>query len=352
MKQCRSGLGEVFDVRNLALKPIMIGLARHEAHGSNHPMWIPWLRVVCDNLHRIMKIMPSHSSRCSSVSTVLSSTTSTLVHQALSKNISGQGHEGHNHGQSCQQGQFSREGSHTASGHHHLRHPLLGTESARSSSLSLNVGNGMSPSISQNSSMVSINKIGTGSGTGSSDSSTERMSVDRMSFGSVSNCDYLDAISAIKTSHPAASTVPSSAASDTETIVNENDSNGSAEVQSLVKESSDDGDVDSHSMKRVSSTVASNDMDKGNVVLRRYDKLSDIESSPLLVSGLYILKTMGNDRLRVFWNRSTTQERASLLQMVYLACVQFTNARKNSTITKTKVSFFQIIMFREQTSFS
>lgn len=64
----------------------------------------------------------------------------------------------------------------------------------------------------------------------------------------------------------------------------------------------------------------------------------------MLVGGLYILKKMGNDRLRIFWNRSSTQERASLLQMVLLACVQFTNARKNSTITKTKVSDIYFVL--------
>ncbi|XP_035712502.1 dedicator of cytokinesis protein 9 isoform X5 [Folsomia candida] len=328
MKQCRSGLGEVTNVRCQALKVIMIGLARHESCDSTHPMWIPWLRVVCDNLHRITKVV-NHSSRCSSVSTVLSATTSTLVHQALIKSISGQNHEGHNHGASCSQ--HSREGSQISNTINLStitpRHPLLGTESSRSSSLSLNVPNGVSPSISQNSSMVNINAIGNGE----SISAGDRLSVDRMSFGSVNNCDYLDAISAIKTSNPAASTiVPSTTGgSDTDTIVNEGGSNGSGETQS-------EGDPDSQSMKRVANATIG-DADKSNIVQRRYDRLADDETRPLLVGGLYILKKMGNDRLRIFWNRSSTQERASLLQMVLLACVQFTNARKNSTITKTKI---------------
>jgi hypothetical protein len=230
MKQCRSGLGEVTNVRCQALKVIMIGLARHEASGSDHPMWIPWLRTVCDNLHRITKIV-NHASRCSSISTVLSATTSSLVHQALIKNISGQGHEGHNHGINCQ---HSREGSQisTNTNIHSSRNHLQGSESSRSSMLSLNVPNGISPSASQNSSMMNINNIGNGmSGEGISG---DRLSLDRMSFGSVNNCDYLDAISAIKTSNPAASTiVPSTTGSDTETIVNENCSNGSGYVINL-----------------------------------------------------------------------------------------------------------------------
>lgn len=198
----------------------MMGLARHEDSGSKHPMWLPWLRVVCENLHRITKAN-NHSSRCSSVSTVLSATSSTLVHQALIKTISGHSHDGHNHGASCQ---HSREGSQLSSVSNHIpKLNLLGAESSRCSSLSLNVPNGISPSISQNSSMVNINAIGNGDGIPS-----DRMSLDRMSFGSINNCDYLDAISAIKTSNPAASTiVPSTTGSDTETIVNEAASNGS-----------------------------------------------------------------------------------------------------------------------------
>jgi len=78
--------------------------------------------------------------------------------------------------------------------------------------------------------------------------------------------------------------------------------------------------------------------DKSNVVLRRYDKLNEAETSQLLVSGLYVLKTMGRDGLRTYWSKSSTQERASLLQMIHLACSHFTTAKKNSTITRKKVS--------------
>lgn len=110
-----------------------------------------------------------------------------------------------------------------------------------------------------------------------------------------------------------------------------------SETQSMIKEPSDEGDLDSQSMKRLTNATIG-DADRSNrEVQRRYDKLADEETRPLLVGGLYILKKMGNDRLRVFWGRSSAQERASLLQMVHLACCQFTNARKNSTITKTKV---------------
>lgn len=253
MKQCRSGLGEVSNVRCLALKPVMAGLARHEVSGSKSTMWVPWLRVVCDNLHRIssMNAAHSHSSRCSSVSTVLSSTSSTLVHAALSKSISGHNHEGHNHGahHNCPSNS-SRESSGIFPAP--LQHLLHGPESARSSSLSLN--GGLNASASQNCSMLSINQIGvgvngtstgvvesgapstTGSGGGGdiiggvSSRAGDRNSIDRMSFGSINNCDYLDAISAIKLSNPAASIAPSttSCGSGTETIVNENISNDSA----------------------------------------------------------------------------------------------------------------------------
>jgi len=48
MKQSRSGLGEVSNVRSLALRPIMDGLVIDEEKGSSSTMWIPWLRVVCD----------------------------------------------------------------------------------------------------------------------------------------------------------------------------------------------------------------------------------------------------------------------------------------------------------------
>ena len=77
---------------------------------------------------------------------------------------------------------------------------------------------------------------------------------------------------------------------------------------------------------------------KSNVVLRRYDKLNDLETSQLLLSGLYVLKSMGKEGLKNFWARGTSQERAGLLQMIHLACSHFTNARKNSTITRKKVN--------------
>lgn len=256
MKQCRSGLGEVSNVRCLALKPVMAGLAKHEVAGSKATMWVPWLRVVCDNLHRISSMSAaSHSSRCSSVSTVLSSTSSTLVHAALSKSISGHNHDGHNHGanHSCANS-CSRESSGIFPAT--LQNLLHGSESARSSSLSLNVNGavgGLNGNPSQNVSMVSgINQIGVVNGVGGAPSTTgsaggasggsggaaggsgatggDRGSMDRMSFGSVNNCDYLDAISAIKMSHPEASIAPStiSCGSGSETIVNENISNDSA----------------------------------------------------------------------------------------------------------------------------
>lgn len=248
MKQCRSGLGEVSNVRCLALKPVMLGLARHEQSFGGMisakvgTMWDPWLRVVCDNLHRIssMSSAAHNSSRCSSVSTVLSSTSSTLVHAALSKSISGHNHDGHNHGASCTQSLRESSGIFPAP----LQHLLHGSsESSRNSTLSLNVtaGNGLNHgSPSQNCSMVSINQVGVmtnGNGTSSAGSisgvpsaSGDRNSADRMSFGSMNNCDYLDAISAIKMSNPAASIAPSttSCGSGSETIVNENVSNDSA----------------------------------------------------------------------------------------------------------------------------
>ncbi len=106
----------------------------------------------------------------------------------------------------------------------------------------------------------------------------------------------------------------------------------------MTKEPSDEGDAEtSVSFKPLSQSGATTDMDKSNVVLRRYDKLNEMETSQLLVSGLYLLKNMGKDGLKVFWNKSTPRERASLLQMVHLACIHFTNARKNSTITRKKV---------------
>jgi hypothetical protein len=108
------------------------------------------------------------------------------------------------------------------------------------------------------------------------------------------------------------------------------------DTQSMLKEPSDEGEGDSQSIKRLTTTIQD---DKSNVVQRRYDKLADDETRPLLVGGLYLLKKIGKiGKIGMFWNRSIPQERASLLQMVHLACVNFTNARKNSTITKTKVS--------------
>lgn len=108
----------------------------------------------------------------------------------------------------------------------------------------------------------------------------------------------------------------------------------------MTKEPSDEGDAEttvSISCKPLSQSGATTDVDKSNVVLRRYDKLNEMETSQLLVSGLYLLKNMGKDGLKSFWNKSTPRERASLLQMVHLACIHFTNARKNSTITRKKV---------------
>ena len=212
MKQSRSGLGEVSNVRSLALKPIVTGLKIHEERGNGNPMWVPWLRVVCDNLHRIPSISSSSAnpSRCSSVSTVLSTTSSTLIRSAMSKNIANDCHSSHNH---CRE-------SNSVPG---LGLLPRGLDSARSSTLSVKIPNGISPSISQNSSMTNINSIGDGrSGPGST--ASERLSVDRMS---ITNCDYLEAISAIKTSNPAASVAPStvSCGSSTETIVNESTSN-------------------------------------------------------------------------------------------------------------------------------
>ena len=208
MKQSRSGLGEVSNVRSLALKPVMSGLALHEQNGSSTSMWIPWLRVVCDNLHRIStaSLSTTHSSRCSSVSTILSATAGTLVQAALNKSLGG------NHPNNQSNGHGSDN--------------VFGSESdhSRKSSLSIR-SNGLSiaPSLSNNSSMSNISSIA-GNGTGSRHSG-DRMSLDRLS---ISNCDYLDAISAIKMSNPAASTSAAStvsAGSGSGTIVNENVSN-------------------------------------------------------------------------------------------------------------------------------
>ena len=104
--------------------------------------------------------------------------------------------------------------------------------------------------------------------------------------------------------------------------------------QSIVKEPSDILLDDELKIVQPGSTT---EADKSNVVLRRYDKLNEAETSQLLVSGLYVLKTMGRDGLRVFWSKSSGQERAALLQMIHLACSHFTTARKNSTITRKKV---------------
>ncbi|CAG7817944.1 unnamed protein product [Allacma fusca] len=323
MKQSRSGLGEVSNVRSLALKPIMNGLVLHEERSPGNPMWIPWLRVVCDNLHRVssLSLSSTNSSRCSSVSTVLSATSSTLIRAALSKNMSTDAHSTHNH---CQ-----RECHHTG-----LSGLARGADSNRSSALSVKLPNGSAPSISQNSSMTNINAIGE-MRNGGPGSTGDRLSVDRMS---ITNCDYLEAISAIKTSNPAASIAPStvSCGSGTETIVNENESNqGSGDGQSIGKESSELAEEDG--LLKATQSGANTEADKSNVVLRRYDKLNDVETSQLLISGLYLLKTIGQEGLRNFWMKSTIQERASLLQMIHLACAHFTNARKNSTITRKKV---------------
>jgi len=218
MKQSRSGLGEVSNVRSLALKPIMSGLASHEHNGNGTTMWVPWLRVVCDNLHRIStaSLSTTHSSRCSSVSTILSATAGTLVQAALNKSLTGS----HQINQSIGNG-FGGGGDN-----------VFGSESdhSRKSSLSIR-SNGLSiaPSLSSNSSMTNISSI-TMSGRGSGD----RMSLDRVS---ITNCDYLDAISAIKMSNPAAATSAAStvsAGSESGTIVNENISNsGSGLVRSV-----------------------------------------------------------------------------------------------------------------------
>lgn len=95
--------------------------------------------------------------------------------------------------------------------------------------------------------------------------------------------------------------------------------------------------ADEDGLVKASQSGANTEADKSNVVLRRYDKLNDVETSQLLISGLYLLKSFTQDGLRNFWGRSTAQERASLLQMIHLACTHFTNARKNSTITRKKV---------------
>ncbi len=174
-------------------------------------MWVPWLRVVCDNLHRIStaSLSTTHSSRCSSVSTILSATAGTLVQAALNKSLSG----------------HHRSSQSNGLGHGHGCDNVFGTDStdhSRKSSLSVR-SNGLSiaPSLSTNSSMSNISSM-TGNG---SRCSGDRMSLDRLS---ISNCDYLDAISAIKMSNPAASTSAAStvsASSGSGTIVNENISN-------------------------------------------------------------------------------------------------------------------------------
>src|SRR5207237_10757689 len=138
----------------------------------------------------------THSSRCSSVSTILSATAGTLVQAALSKTLSGSTRSSIQNGGS----------------------DLLGSELGGSRKSSLRVKNGLSSSISTNSSMSNISSI---TATGSSENN-DRMSLDRLS---ITNCDYLDAISAIKMSNPAASTAtPSvvSQSSGSDTIVNEN----------------------------------------------------------------------------------------------------------------------------------
>jgi len=205
MKQCRSGLGEVFNVRSLALKPIMIGLALHESSRSSVKMWIPWLRVVCDNLHRIASMKSALSSRCSSIST-MSGVTSSLVQAALPRFMGTHGHHSH---------RTNGDKDNTS---------ILDNVSARISTMSLNLPNGGNSTActSTAGSVTSINTLGKVS-TGSSG---DRTSLDRMSLGNLSNCDYLEAISAIKTSNPNASTRSTcSNGSGTDTIVNEENSN-------------------------------------------------------------------------------------------------------------------------------
>jgi len=95
--------------------------------------------------------------------------------------------------------------------------------------------------------------------------------------------------------------------------------------------------TDDELVKVAPSSGSMNEQDKSHVVLRRYDKLNDVETSQLLISGLYILKKMGKDGLRNFWTKSSSQERASLLQMIHLACSHFTSAKKAVTATRKKV---------------
>lgn len=197
MKQSRSGLGEVSNVRSLALRPIMAGLVIHEEKSCTSTMWIPWLRVVCDNLHRIStaSMNTTHSSRCSSVSTILSATAGTLVQAALNKSLSGS------------------QRSTTRSNGNGAEDSVGGEFDASRKSLHLRNGLSVAPSLSTNSSMSNISSIASGS--------SDRMSVDRLS---ISNIDYLDAISAIKMSNPAASSTALSEASvgsESGTIVNE-----------------------------------------------------------------------------------------------------------------------------------
>jgi len=144
---------------------------------------LPYLSVrllYFQNLHRIStaSLSATHSSRCSSVSTILSATAGTLVQAALTKSLSGsQRNTVLSNGIGCED---------LSSGD---------MDTPRKSSLRVRNGLGLTPSLSTNSSMSNISSITAGNG--------DRMSLDRLSL---TNCDYLDAISAIKMSNPAAST--------------------------------------------------------------------------------------------------------------------------------------------------
>lgn len=109
---------------------------------------------------------------------------------------------------------------------------------------------------------------------------------------------------------------------------------------SIGKESSEIIPDDELAKPATGSTV---EQDKSNVVLRRYDKLNEAETSQLLVSGLYILKKMGKDGVKIYWSKSNAQERSSLLQMIHIACTHFTSAMKTGTSIRKKVWVSRII---------
>jgi len=113
-----------------------------------------------------------------------------------------------------------------------------------------------------------------------------------------------------------------------------------SDTSSIMKVPSEEGEGESGSFKPSSFGTAN--ADKSNVVLRRYDKLNDVETSQLLVSGLYLLKNMDSGDLKNFWGKSSSQERSSLMQMIHLACIHFTSLRRSNTITRKKVRFFKV----------